>query len=201
MAEATPPPNPRRVFVFSGKRKAGKDFLTDELVKLLPEKSAVILRLSGPLKKAYADEHGLDFGRLLDATDYKEKYRADMVKWGEQKRNEDPEYFCRLAINAYGAEDYPIWIVSDARRLTDLDFFRETYPEATNLCRVNAREEARARRGWCFTEGIDDAETECGLDDIDNWDYEMDNSGFVEPDRLLGDIVRCALLALEGWKP
>ena len=26
-------------------------------------------------------EHGLDFSRLLDATEYKEKHRADMIRY------------------------------------------------------------------------------------------------------------------------
>ena len=30
-------------------------------------------------------------------------------------RNQDYTYFCRAAIEKYRAEDFPIWIVSDAR--------------------------------------------------------------------------------------
>lgn len=125
--------NPKLVFVFSGKRKSGKDFLTNELIKMLPENSTVILRLSGPLKKEYADENKLDFSRLLDASEYKENFRAAMVRWGEQKRNEDPGFFCRLAINEYKGEKHPIWIVSDARRTTDLDFFQRAFPKAVRI--------------------------------------------------------------------
>lgn len=125
--------NPKLVFVFSGKRKSGKDFLTNELIKMLPENSTVILRLSGPLKKEYADENKLDFSRLLDASEYKENFRAAMVRWGEQKRNEDPGFFCRLAINEYQGEKHPIWIVSDARRTTDLDFFQRAFPKAVRI--------------------------------------------------------------------
>ena len=34
---------------------------------------SVILRLSGPLKECYAKEHGLDFEKMLSASDYKER--------------------------------------------------------------------------------------------------------------------------------
>ena len=81
--------NPRLILLFSGKRKSGKDFVTDLLqvnscvsrkVKFRPcfqehlGSGSVILRLSGPLKECYAKEHGLDFEKMLSASDYKEKY-------------------------------------------------------------------------------------------------------------------------------
>lgn len=83
------------VLVFSGKRKCGKDFTTDKLVERLSE-VCEIRRLSAPLKKAYADEHGLDYEKLLTAGSYKELYREDMIKWGVERREADPGYFARL---------------------------------------------------------------------------------------------------------
>ena len=64
--------NPRIVMLFSGKRKSGKDYITDRLQEKLGD-NAVILRLSGPLKECYAKDHGLDFQQMLSASDYKEK--------------------------------------------------------------------------------------------------------------------------------
>ena len=37
-------------------------------------------------------EHELDLAELLSASAYKEKYRSDMILWGEQRRNADPGY-------------------------------------------------------------------------------------------------------------
>ena len=80
--------NPRLILLFSGKRKSGKDFITDLLQVSLCLKEvvlrriyfqdqlgsgSVILRLSGPLKECYAKEHGLDFEKMLSASDYKER--------------------------------------------------------------------------------------------------------------------------------
>ena len=90
---ARPAQHPRLVLLFSGKRKSGKDYITD-LLKVNIERNrgshsdlslslslqekigedAVIVRLSGPLKECYARDHGLDFEKMLSASDYKEKY-------------------------------------------------------------------------------------------------------------------------------
>lgn len=41
--------------------------------------------------------------------------------------------------------------------------------------RIEANEEARMSRGWKFVSGIDDRDTECGLDDYDDWTHVIDN--------------------------
>lgn len=38
---------------------------------------------------------------------YKEEYRADMIRWGEMKRRQDSGFFCRLAIR-HAAR--PVWV-------------------------------------------------------------------------------------------
>ena len=48
---------------------------------------------------------------------------------------------------------YPIWIVSDMRRRSDLAWFREHHPRAVHSVRIIATEEARKKRGWVFTPG------------------------------------------------
>ena len=98
---------PRRVLLFSGKRKTGKDHLTEYLHKFLNESelrqsehednidgfsgtnrvgNVVIIRISGPLKRCYAENNGLNFETLLSADTYKEKHRLDMIKWSEEIR-------------------------------------------------------------------------------------------------------------------
>merc|ERR1712008_289791 len=109
-----------------------------------------------------------DLDRLLDATEYKEKYRGKMIQWGEDKRRQDPGYFCRLASSGPGCEA-PVWVISDARRHTDVQDFEEHYADRVLRIRVQAEDSVRQQRGWHFTPGIDDAESECGLDDITQW--------------------------------
>ncbi|KAK3607909.1 hypothetical protein CHS0354_036734 [Potamilus streckersoni] len=166
---------PSAILVFNGKRKSGKDFISVSLQKRFGEDKCAILRLSGPLKKQYAKEHNLDFDKLLDASEYKEKYRAEMIKWGEEKRRADPGYFCRLAVSEEGNK--PIWIISDARRKSDVDYFQKNYRKVTQTVRIMADENVRIERGYQFTKGIDDAESECGLDIGMDWDIVIYNNG------------------------
>lgn len=165
---------PKLVLLFSGKRKSGKDYIAEEIQSRLGPDVCTILRLSGPLKEQYAKEHGLDFQRLLDSSTYKEMYREDMIHWGEERRRNDPGFFCRIVV---AGVVQPIWVVSDTRRLSDVEWFQDVYGDVVKLLRVVATEETRRRRNWVFTVGIDDAESECGLDQGVSFDWVITNDG------------------------
>ncbi|XP_015274606.1 PREDICTED: phosphomevalonate kinase [Gekko japonicus] len=167
-------PIPRLILLFSGKRKSGKDFVAEELQSRLGPDVCTILRLSGPLKEQYAREHSLDFGRLLDASNYKETYREDMIRWGEEKRRTDPGFFCRIVVEGVAQ---PVWVVSDTRRLSDVEWFRDVYGDLVKVVRIIAMEETRKRRDWVFVSGVDDAESECGLDQGVAFDWIITNDG------------------------
>ncbi|TSN21175.1 Phosphomevalonate kinase [Bagarius yarrelli] len=155
---------PALILLFSGKRKSGKDYVTDLIQN----------RLSAPLKEQYAQEHGLDYKELLGAGQYKEQHRAEMIRWGEKRRQQDPGFFCRMAVCGVSQ---PVWIVSDCRRMSDLQWFWSEYPQQCVNVRVEASEQTRVQRGWKFTAGIDDAESECGLDQGVDFDYTIKNDG------------------------
>ena len=99
-------------------------------------------------------EHHLDYDRLLDASDYKERYRADMIRWGEDRRRADPGFFARVIASGPGSE-MPVWLISDARRQSDVAHFRQSYTDGTLVVtvRVTASEATRRARGWVFTAG------------------------------------------------
>ncbi|KAM6234297.1 LOW QUALITY PROTEIN: phosphomevalonate kinase [Porphyrio hochstetteri] len=165
---------PVAVLLLSGKRKSGKDFVAEELRSRLGPDVCAVLRLSAPLKELYAQEHGLDFQQLLGASAYKELYRRDMIRWGEERRRADPGCFCRAALE--GAAQ-PVWVVSDTRRLSDVEWFRGAYGDVVRTVRVVASEETRKRRNWVFVAGVDDAESECGLDQGVAFDWVITNDG------------------------
>ncbi|XP_059836026.1 phosphomevalonate kinase isoform X1 [Hypanus sabinus] len=165
---------PVLVLLFSGKRKSGKDFITDSIQSRLGAENCTILRLSAPIKEQYAKEHGLDLLRLLGPSEYKERYRAEMIRWGEEQRVRDPGYFCCLIVRDVKS---PVWIISDARRHSDLEWFRTHYGSAVQAVRVVASLETRRQRGWTFTAGVDDQESECGLDNGVHWDWVLNNDG------------------------
>lgn len=104
-----------------------------------------------------------------------------MIPWGENKRKQDASYFAKLVMKDNVATD--ILIISDARRKTDLSFFKSlsTTQNSSFKCisiRVEASVEARKSRGYQYTEGIDDADSECGLDHVSaggGWDFVVRN--------------------------
>lgn len=55
------------------------------------------MRISKPLKGAYAKSNNLNIEELMSSGVYKEKHRLDMIKWSDEIRLKDPGYFCRLA--------------------------------------------------------------------------------------------------------
>jgi len=198
--------NPQIVIVFSGKRKSGKDYVTDRLCDSINRHIQVsniaeagicaIGRLSGPLKKAYAEEHGLDYNELLSDGPYKEQYRQKMIVWGETKRKHDPGFFARIVLK--NEATCPVLIISDARRGSDLDYFMNRTKKSgksrmTNdpssgaddgelweclAVRIEASTSERAGRGFVFAPSVDNGESECGLDGRGgSWDVVVNNDG------------------------
>ncbi|XP_011693267.1 PREDICTED: phosphomevalonate kinase [Wasmannia auropunctata] len=169
-------PKPERILLFSGKRKSGKDYITDILHNRIGSERSTIIRLSGPIKTHWAKSRGLDLDQLLGHGEYKEKYRLEMAKWGEDVRRKDYGYFCHAAIDMYNAWDKAVWIISDVRRKTDVKWFAENFGDVCKTVRIACPEEVRQKRGWVHTPGIDDSETECDLDDMSNWDVVLENN-------------------------
>uniref|UniRef100_A0A8C4R8Z7 Phosphomevalonate kinase n=1 Tax=Eptatretus burgeri TaxID=7764 RepID=A0A8C4R8Z7_EPTBU len=181
--------SPKLLLVVSGKRKSGKDFVSERLKHRLGSNVFAILRLSEPLKSQYAENHGLNLDRLMDCSNYKEFHRADMVHWGEMQRKQDPGCFCRIAI-ANADPSCLIWLVSDTRRMSDMVWLRDHFGDVIETVRVTAMEATRKSRGWKFTAGIDDAESECGLDTVVSWDWIIANdSSPVDLDRIIDPLV------------
>ncbi|KAF0289142.1 Phosphomevalonate kinase [Amphibalanus amphitrite] len=109
------------------------------------------------------------------------RYRQEMIVWGERMRAVDNGYFCRLALEMAGADRYPVWIVSDTRRRTDISWFREKYGDRVKTIQVKANLTTRELRGFVFTKGVDDAESECDLDGVTGWDLTVVNNGDPRP--------------------
>ena len=75
-------------------------------------------------------------------------------------REEDPSFFCRKAIDKsinktkFAKEKINLWIVTDMRRRTDLNFFRSIYLDMVKTVRVKADDDVRKSRNWIFQPGI-----------------------------------------------
>ncbi|XP_052861136.1 phosphomevalonate kinase [Anopheles cruzii] len=179
---------PRIVLLISGKRKCGKDYLSDALLKRIGTERAQIVRISEPIKRHWANTMKLDLGELLGDSAYKERYRQQMIEWSEEQRRRDYGIFCREACRTILRE---VCIVSDVRRRTDMRYFFDTYGKARiRTVRIEANDEARAVRGWHFQPGVDDVPSECDLDDYNEWDLRIANDRSSNVEDLLGQLVK-----------
>lgn len=148
--------------------------------------SCEIVRISEPIKRFWAEKNKLDLSELLSDGAYKENHRKQMIEWSDERRKEDYGIFCR---DAMSKSTKGICIVSDIRRMNDVKYFRETYGDKLILIRIVCEDSVRISRGWTFQAGVDDIESECGLDDFQDWDLVIVNDGIVKADELLKPIV------------
>jgi len=177
----------KTILLFSGKRKSGKDFITEKLLTKLGGDEAEIIRISEPIKSTWAKEKNLNLTELLSDGPYKEKYRKQMIEWSDEKRAEDYGIFCREASRNISKSTV---IVSDIRRKTDVRWFRETFGDKIKLIRIKCDDKIRISRGWKFQEGVDDIQSECDLDDWTEWDLSVDNDGHKETEEILEEIMK-----------
>uniref|UniRef100_A0A7E4WBJ7 Phosphomevalonate kinase n=1 Tax=Panagrellus redivivus TaxID=6233 RepID=A0A7E4WBJ7_PANRE len=165
------------VFLTYGKRKSGKDFISVLLKQILDSEfgQTALRRISDPLKEEYAVQKGLHSAAELKTDGpLKEVYRAEMIKFGEDLRVKDSGYFCRQASSNL-PQTTKFLLITDCRRPTDLDYFKDNFKRVFTIA-VVADLEVRTSRGFVFTSGIDDAESECALDGYAA-DATIDNSG------------------------
>ena len=74
------------------------------------------------------------------------------------KRVQNPAFFCEKAIenidlNEKDGETFKIWIITDARRQTDLNYFKALYPNQFKTVRIHADDHIRSARNWTFIPG------------------------------------------------
>lgn len=100
--------------------------------------------------------------------------------------------------------------MSDVRRKTDVKWFQANYGDKVKIVRINADEGVRKNRGFKYTEGninlyitsiiitgidcvitgIDNAASECDLDDSENWDYCFDNNSAEDVKKIITTVCK-----------
>lgn len=79
-------------------------------------------------------------------------------------------------------------IVSDIRRKTDIKFFHD-HGYNIKTIRIDADDEVRKARGWVFESGVDNVQSECDLDDVEQWDLRIENDGTQNVETIVDQIV------------
>lgn len=108
-----------------------------------------------------------------------------MIEWSDEVRAKDYGFFCREASKDLKKE---IVVVSDIRRQNDIQWFRDTFENKIKLIRIQCDDQIRIERGWKFEDGIDNIQSECDLDDFDEWNLVIENDGLKNTEQILDEI-------------
>ena len=156
--------NNKKIIVFSGKQFSGKD----TVAKILLEKFKTFKRIgiADAIKLKYSKQKGIS---VEEIEKNKPIYRQDLIDLGNWGRAQNPDYWLNSIIEYEGNT-----VVTDIRMKHELDVFRANGAFAV---RVEATEEARRKRGQLVSNN-DDTETQ--LDNINDWDYVIENNGTYE---------------------
>lgn len=153
-----------KIIIFSGKQYSGKDTAAKIMLEQLTNYRRCAM--GDIIKLTYGKEKGLTYEEI-EAN--KAQYRADLIALGNWGRAQDPDYWLKKILEQNGNI-----IVTDVRVPHEYEIFKNAGAIAI---RVEASRETRLSRGELV--GEDDV-TEVGLDNIENWDYIVDNNSTYE---------------------
>lgn len=150
-----------RIITFSGKQYSGKDTAAKILMEAMPEFK----------RCAMGDIIKIEYGKLNNLT-YEEieanktQYRQGLIDLGNWGRQQSPDYWLQKIIEKDGNK-----VVTDVRIKHEYEVFKKA---GAITIRVEADREIRESRGGKLI-GEDDV-TEVDLDNIQDWDFVIDNN-------------------------
>ena len=152
------------IIIFSGKQYSGKDTAAKIMLDKMPDFKRCAM--GDIIKLTYGKEKGLTYEEIEKN---KAIYRQDLINLGNWGRKQDPDYWLKKILEQKGNI-----IVTDVRVLHEYEVFKNAGAVAI---RVEASRETRQKRGNLV--GENDI-TETGLDNINDWDYVIDNNSDYE---------------------
>lgn len=150
-----------RIIIFSGKQYAGKDTAAKILMDAMP--SFKRCAMGDVIKLEYGRLHNVSFEEI-EAN--KPKYRQGLIDLGNWGRSQSQDYWLEKIIEQEGNI-----VVTDVRIKHEYELFKSA---GAISIRVEADRNLREQRGGKLV-GEDDV-TEVDLDDIQDWDYIIDNN-------------------------
>ena len=151
----------KRIITFSGKQYSGKDTAAKILMEAMPDFRRCAM--GDIIKIEYGKINGISFEEI-EAN--KPKYRQGLIDLGNWGRSQSPDYWLQKIIEQEGNI-----VVTDVRIKHEYETFKNAGAIAI---RVEATRELRELRGGKLI-GEDDV-TEVDLDNIQDWDYLIDNN-------------------------
>ena len=154
----------KNIIILSGKQYSGKDTVGKILLDLLPDFRRCAI--GDIIKLVYGQKNDLTYEQIENN---KAQYRPDLIALGNWGRAQDPDYWLKKILEQDGNI-----IVTDVRVKHEYEIFKKSGAVAI---RVNASRSVRQMRGTLVKE---DDITETGLDNINDWDYIIDNNSDYE---------------------
>ena len=150
-----------KIITFSGKQYSGKD--TAAKILLDEMKDFKRCAMGDIIKIEYGKQHGISYEEIENN---KPKYRQGLIDLGNWGRAQSPDYWLEKII----AQEGKI-VVTDVRIKHEYEVFKKA---GAITIRVEADRDLRETRGGKLV-GEDDV-TEVDLDDIQDWDFVIDNN-------------------------
>ena len=150
-----------KLIIFSGKQYSGKDTAAKILMEILPDYKRCAM--GDIIKIEYGKLHNLSYEQI-EAN--KSQYRQGLIDLGNWGRQQSPNYWLEKII----AQEGNI-VVTDVRIKHEYEVFKRA---GALSIRVEADREVREARGGKLI-GEDDV-TEVDLDNIQDWDFVIDNN-------------------------
>ena len=150
-----------KIITFSGKQYSGKD--TAAKILLDEMKDFKRCAMGDIIKIEYGKQHGISYEEIENN---KPKYRQGLIDLGNWGRAQSPDYWLEKII----AQEGKI-VVTDVRIKHEYEVFKKA---GAITIRVEADRDLREARGGKLV-GEDDV-TEIDLDNIQDWDFVIDNN-------------------------
>ncbi|MCQ2957827.1 MAG: hypothetical protein MJ180_02870 [Candidatus Gastranaerophilales bacterium] len=168
----------KKIIIISGKQFSGKDTLAKFMLEVLPDFKRI--GIGDAIKLEYGKRKNLTFEEIEKD---KHLYRVDLIELGNWGRSQDADFWLKQLIE----RDENI-IVPDIRVPHELELFKS---HGAIAIRVEAPRDNRALRGTLAKENDP---TETLLDNVENWDYIIQNDGTLE------DLKQKAIILAEKLK-
>ncbi len=149
------------IIIFSGKQYSGKDTAAKILMEAMPEYRRCAM--GDIIKIEYGKRNNVSYEEI-EAN--KPKYRQGLIDLGNWGREQSPDYWLDKIVSQEGSI-----VVTDVRIKHEYEIFKSA---GAISIRVETSRENRELRGGKLI-GEDDV-TEVDLDNIQDWDYIIDNN-------------------------
>ena len=150
-----------KIIIFSGKQYSGKDTAAKILMEELQDYKRCAM--GDIIKLEYGKLHNLTYEEIENN---KTQYRQGLIDLGNWGRSQSPDYWLEKIISQEGKI-----VVTDVRIKHEYNIFKNA---GAISIRVEADRDIREQRGGKLI-GEDDV-TEVDLDNIQDWDFVIDNN-------------------------